>query len=105
MDRNIYWVSVANHEIIPRGEGNNHEFEIEASEEELDELRELFDEAEQIDSGLILKRASSPFEVFTPTSQEVKTLPYDKHLREIYSIIYNLGLPETRNHIMGMNIL
>jgi len=104
MDRNIYWVSVANHEIVPRGAGNNHEFEIEASEEELDQLRELFDEADQIDNGL-MKRAGTPYEVFTPSGQEVKTLPYDQQLKEIYSAIYKLGLPETKHHIMGMNIL
>jgi hypothetical protein len=104
MDKNIYWVSVANHEIVPRGDGANHEFEIEASDEELDELRELFDEADQIDNSLA-KRAVTPFEVYTPMGQEVKTLPYDKQLREIYSAIYMLGLPETKNHIMGMKIL
>jgi hypothetical protein len=105
MNKMNYWVSVANHEIVPQGAGNNHEFEIEANEQELDQLRELFDEADQIDNGLALKRASTPFEVYTPVGQEVKTLPYDRQLREIYRTIYNLGLPKTKEHIRGMNIL
>ncbi|MDB5053982.1 MAG: hypothetical protein JWM44_2032 [Bacilli bacterium] len=105
MNKMIYWVSVGNHEIFPQGEGNNHEFEIEANEQELDQLRELFDEADQIDSDLLVKRVSTPFEIFTPVGQEVKTLPYDRRLIEIYRTIYNLGLPKTKEHINGMNIL
>ncbi|QGQ93982.1 hypothetical protein EHS13_03195 [Paenibacillus psychroresistens] len=105
MDRMNYWVSVGNHEIVPQGEGNNHEFEIAANEQELDLLRELFDEMDQIDNSLVLKRASTPYEVFTPAGQEVKTLPYDKKLIDVYRTIYDLGLPNTKEHIRGMNIL
>jgi hypothetical protein len=105
MDRMNYWVSVGNHEIVPQGKGSNHEFEIAANEQELDLLRELFDETDQIDNSLLFKRASTPFEVFTPAGQEVKTLPYDRKLIDIYRTIYNLGLPKTKEHIKGMNIL
>jgi hypothetical protein len=105
MDRMNYWVNIGNHEIVPQGEGNNHQFEITANEQELDQLRELFDEADQIDNNLLFRRASTPFEVFTPAGQEVKTLPYDKKLIDIYRIINDLGLPKTKEHIRGMNIL
>jgi hypothetical protein len=105
VNKMIYWVSVGNHEIVPQGEGNNHQFEIEANEQDLDQLRELFDEADQIDNGLLLNRASTPFEVFSSAGQEVKTLPYDRQLIKIYRTIYNLGLPKTKEHIRGMNIL
>jgi hypothetical protein len=105
MNRMIYRVSVGNHEIVPQGDGSNNEFEIEANELELDQLRELFDEADRIDNSLLFKRASTPFEVYTPVGQEVKTLPYDRQLVEIYQLIYNLGLPKTKEHIRKMNIL
>lgn len=104
MNRMVYAVSVGNHEIVHQGQGGNNEFEIEANEEELDQLRNLFDEADRIDNGLV-KRASTPYEVFGNVDQEVKTLPFDKQLVDIYQLIYNLGLPKTKEHIRNMNIL
>ena len=104
MDKMIYWVSVANHEIVPQGKGNNYEFEIEANEQELAQLREKLETAEQIDRKLV-RRAGTPYEVYTQAGQEVKTLPYDRRLIEIYRIIYDLGLPKTKEHIEKMNIL
>jgi hypothetical protein len=104
MNKMIYWVSVGKHEIVPKGEGANYEFEIEASDDELDQLRELFDEADHVDNSL-LSRAATPYEAFEEVDQDAKNLPYDMQLKEIYRIIYNLGLPETKAHIMRMGII
>jgi len=101
MNKMTYWVSVGNHEIVPQSAGKNYEFEIEATEEDLDQLRELFDEADQIDISLI-SRAKTPYEVFTRVGQKVKNSPYDIRLQEIYRIIYDLGSPETKAFIMGI---
>lgn len=104
MDSMRYWVSVGTQEIVPQGEGANYEFEIEATVEEINVLRKLFEEEESSDHRLV-GRAKTPYEAFPENDQEVKNYPYDEHLKEIYRFIHFLGSPRTKEHISRMGIL
>ncbi|HEY0827046.1 MAG TPA: hypothetical protein VGE40_03040 [Bacilli bacterium] len=104
MDRKRYWASVGTREIVPQGEGANYEFEIEATDEEINLLRKLFEEEESSDHRLV-GRAKTPYEAFPENDQEIKNLPFDEHLQDIYRFIHYLGSPRTKEHISGMGIL
>jgi hypothetical protein len=50
MDKNKYWVSVGDQEIVPEGDTFNHEFEIEATDQEITELRGQLDDLVKADT-------------------------------------------------------
>ncbi|MBP1997077.1 hydrolase [Paenibacillus eucommiae] len=103
MDKSRYWVSVGNLEILPQGEGANHEFEIEATEAEITYLKELLDQLVSEDTQL-LGRAKSPYEKLPEDDQDVKNISYDMQLKEIYRLIYELGSSETKAHLHETNM-
>lgn len=105
MVKERYWVSVGRQEIVPKAEAanNNYEFEIEATEEDILTLQERFDEINLTDKKL-MNRARTPYESFPEKDQDMKNRPYDDRLKDIYALIYHLGVPETQQHIIDMNI-
>jgi hypothetical protein len=104
MDKNKYWVSVGDQEIVPEGETVNNEFEIEATDQEITELRGQLDDLVKADTEL-LTRAATPYEPLPEPNQEVKNVSYDDQLKNVYRLIHQLGVPETKNHIEEMHVI
>jgi hypothetical protein len=104
MVKHKYWVSVGDQEIVPEGDTVNAELEIEATDQEITELRERLDELVRADSQL-LARASTPYEHMDMPDQEIKNISYDDQLRNVYRLIHQLGVPETKAHIEEMDII
>jgi hypothetical protein len=101
MEKKTYYISVANGEISQIKDGSPHEFEIEATNEEIKQLREIFDDAYEAD-WTSFWRAHIPFlEYHNDKPNDV----YDEDILQAYSIIYKLGKEETRNHIKSMGII
>ncbi|MNH86865.1 hypothetical protein D3C73_393340 [compost metagenome] len=106
MVKTRYWVSVGRQEVVPKIEATTneqYEFEIEADNEDLLRLDELFAELSLADKQLV-NRARTPYEAFPEKDQDMKNHSYDDRLKDIYFYIHQLGVPETRQHIEEMNL-
>lgn len=101
MEKNHYYVSVANREILPVYDASPYEFVIEATEEEYLLLQELFDENYSADWDSFI-RAHTPFVEY---HHDRANDGVDDSLRQIYSVIHRLGTSETKKHIESMGIL
>lgn len=100
MDKKTYYVSVGSGDIIRQEDAANFEFEIHATEEELNKLEELFEEKEEADNGSA-RRAITPYYEY---HHDGENDAYDASLREIYKLIHKLGSAETKAHIESMNL-
>ncbi|MGI2295481.1 hypothetical protein [Paenibacillus sp. GXUN7292] len=97
-----YYVSVHAMQILADPKAADYELEIIASEQEVMQLKELFDEMYHSDNGIALTSFLTFFES-TPSSELMDD--YDRIIKEIYSKLYEHGTDETRQHIESMNIL
>jgi hypothetical protein len=104
-ERITYYVSVGSEQIVTNPEGINYEYEIAATDEELDMLTDLFEKKDDMELDGT-KRAKTPYESFEDVDdQDERNDPYDLRLRQIYLLIHQLGVPETKAHIEKMGIL
>jgi hypothetical protein len=102
MDKKTYFVAVGSSEILePQDATGNFEFEIWASEEELDQLQELFEESEEAHDSTFI-RAHIPFRLYHNDKENDAS---DYYLTQIYSKLHELGSAETKTHIESMNVL
>lgn len=101
MEKKTYYVAVAPGEILQDQKALNYEFVIQATDDELDKLQELFEDtsASEISTAA---RAVIPFREY---SHDKENEWYDANLQQIYQMLHQLGTPETRKHIESMNIL
>lgn len=100
--KKTFYIAVGSGEILePSNMLGNFEFEIRATEEERDQLEELFEESmeAQEDTGI---RAHIPFREYHNDKENDAA---DYYLKQIYRKLHELGTPETRSHIESMNIL
>jgi hypothetical protein len=99
-DKKTYYVTVEigqrSGEIRDHLEVNdaNYDFEIKATEEEIERLERLFREAEEEDFTTLVK-AHIPF-LDNESQENVKE---DGTLRKIYRMIYQLGTEETKRRM------
>lgn len=100
MDKKTYYISVGSGDIIRQEDAGNFEFEIQATEEELNELEELFEEKEEAENGSA-RRALTPYREY---HNDPENDAYDATLRDIYRLIHKLGTPETKAHIESMEL-
>jgi hypothetical protein len=101
MEKKRYYISVQADTILA-GQGEAaYEFEIDATPEQIEKLQELFEDKSDSADGTFLK-AHTPA---IPYHHDVENDAYDNYLREIYSMIHELGTPETRRHIEEMGVL
>ncbi len=96
-----YYVEVSSGEILEDQGASSYHFEIDADEEDIYELSELFDLTDK-DSRLSLYRAHVPAMSY---HEDKNNDDYDNHMKEIYSLIHKLGNKKTRDHIESMRIL
>jgi hypothetical protein len=101
MDKKIYYVTVQSGEIMDDPTAFNYDFVIEASEDEYDQLKELFEDT--ADAELATYTHSFVLSLSTYYNEENTT--YDNSLQLIYKKLYELGTLETKQHIETINIL
>jgi hypothetical protein len=101
MNKKTYYVSVGSGDIVQMDHVSDFEFEIQASEDELNELEELFEAKEEADTDSAV-RAVTPYKEYHLDEENDR---YDANLKDIYAMLYKLGSSNTRSHIESMNIL
>jgi len=101
-EKKTYYVTVGSAEILePEDVIGNFELEIVATEDEIDQLEELFDDR-LVSEEASAVRAHIPFREY---HQDVPNDDYDRSLAQIYKLLHQLGTPETKKHIEQMNVL
>jgi rubrerythrin len=101
MERKTYYVTVHHGEIMDDPTAFNYDFVIEANEEELDQLEELFEDTADAEEDTI----THSFTLSSSTYYNNENDTYDLGLRDIYRKLHELGTVETKQHIEKMNIL
>jgi hypothetical protein len=101
MERKTYYVAVGSGEIHEDKTVASYEFEIEATEEEAEQLSELFETTNSA-SHHSFWRSHTPY---VPYHHDAENDAYDEALKAVYKKIHELGKPATKNHIETMNIL
>jgi len=96
-----FYVSVHGDSILPNEGDAAYGFEIEATEEQVDELQRLFNGRQNADDQAFF-RAHVPFLEYHHDQANDR---YDDYLTDVYRMIHDLGTPETKSHIESMHIL
>lgn len=100
-ERKTYYVSVGAGQVLEDKEAAAFEFEIRASEEELNRLQELFEELSSADEAAMFH---FPRQLTTLSLDEMNE-QYQQKLQEIYRLLHELGTEETKRHIESIRIL
>jgi hypothetical protein len=101
MDKKTYYVSVQAGTVMHNIGDSSFEFEIQATEDDIEQLSELFEESMEADHDAFF-RAHTPA---VPYHHDDENDASDATLRSIYSKLHELGTPETRQFIDGMGVL
>ncbi|OCA81523.1 hypothetical protein A8F94_21860 [Bacillus sp. FJAT-27225] len=101
-DKQLYFVDIKSGEITKEPTPENT-FTIIADEDEIQDLRDLFEENYKADlKGYA--RTHLPAQEYH-TFSENENAEYDTTMETIYAILYRLGDADTRRHIKEMGIL
>jgi hypothetical protein len=98
--RKTYYVSVGAGQVLADPEAAAFELEIQANDQELDKLHELFEEIQDADEDNAFH-----FNGLPSVSDDPEDETYNSLFRDIYRLLHELGTRETREHIESMNIL
>jgi hypothetical protein len=101
MEKTKYYVSVQAQSILSEQGAAAYELVILATDREVTQLQELFDNEEVAENATFFRGMAPGIPYHIDNENDV----YDYYLIEIYKKIYELGTPETRSHIEGMHIL
>ncbi|TVY10379.1 hypothetical protein [Paenibacillus cremeus] len=96
-----YYVSVQSRTIMENQGDAAYELEIDATPEQIDRLRDLFDEKEDYEQDSFI-RAHAPG---IPYHHDAPNDGYDASLQTIYETLHDLGTKETKDHIESMQVL
>jgi hypothetical protein len=101
MLKKMYYISLGNGEISQISTASSWNYKIEASDDEIVQLREYFDQIYSSDWQGFL-RAHVPYVEYhhDPTNDA-----YDETMGKVFELIYTLGDDETRQHISQQGIL
>jgi hypothetical protein len=101
MVKKTYYISLGSGEISQSSTASTWNYKIEATDEEIVQLREHFDQIYSSDWQGFL-RAHVPYVEYhyDPTNDA-----YDETMYKVYEIIYQLGDSETKQHIDEQGIL
>ncbi|GKU75751.1 hypothetical protein [Paenibacillus sp. L3-i20] len=101
-EKKSYFVSVQAGQILEDPEAASYELEIEANEEELSKLHELFKEMNSEDNASVLYFNTRLFS----TNNDVELNgASDEIISRIYRQLYECGTSDTKKHIESMGIL
>lgn len=101
MEKNKYYVNIATKEISLNKDGNNDEFIVHATEDEILTLREVFDEMDSADNESFF-RSHVPFKYY---HQDQANDDFDAAMKVAFQKIYDWGDGETKSLIGQMNVL
>lgn len=101
MEKQTYYVSVHENSILQDKQASSFEFEIQATEQELAKLQQLFEEKD--DAELLTFRRS--FIPGVPYHDDPQNDLYDEGMKAVYKMVYDLGNERTRTHIEKMGVL
>lgn len=79
----------------------NYDFEIEATDEEIHQLEELFERIQETDVSTFVK-AHIPYET---QERMQKSRQEDHQITEIYQMIYRLATKQTRQQMKASNMV
>lgn len=99
--KKTYYIDVGTGEISRSATSSTWSFKIHATDEEITQLRELFEQNYSNELGTFI-RAHIPFKEYHHDKDNDN---YDSNLQQAYSIIHKLGDEGTKAHIESMNIL
>ena len=100
-EKKTYYVSVQAGTVLEDKEAAAFEFEIRATEKELNKLRLAFEEVDDAATDTFF-RSGVPG---VPYHYDKENDVYDDALVRVYRMIYDLGTPETKKHIENMGVL
>lgn len=101
MEKKTYYVSLQSREISQVKVGNNADFTIFATEDEVVELRSILNKIYDADMGTYW-RSHIPI---VPYHHDEENDQYDANLKEAYEKIYHLGDESTKTFIEENNLL
>ncbi|AZU64294.1 hydrolase [Neobacillus mesonae] len=96
-----YYINIQSHEIAWDPFISDWDFKIEATDSQIADLKQLFDENYQTDWESFI-RSHVPFLEYHHDPQNTE---YDMRMVVIYAMLYQLGDSRTRTHIEEMGIL
>lgn len=99
--KKTYYVSMAHGEISQVKTASPWDFQIEATDEEIIQLREYFDQNYSTDIQNFF-RAHVPYIQY---HYDRENDAYDETLKKIYQLIYQLGNEEAKQHIRSMGVI
>ncbi|MFC3772300.1 hypothetical protein [Paenibacillus sp. GCM10012303] len=105
-EKDTYLVSVSNLSVVRIGPGtepihSEYEFTIEATEQEAGRLSQLL-ETQRADDFSTFVRTPIPYK---SADRDEATKDYNEQLLRVYSYLYELGTPRTRDHIERTGLL
>jgi hypothetical protein len=100
MDKKRYYIAVGPGEVMENQGDASYEFEIEATEEDIDRLQELFEEKDNADQSSYV-HSHLPF----VNTYEGPNRDHDYYMREVYRLLHQLGTAQTKTHIEQMKVL
>ncbi|RLQ97852.1 hydrolase [Falsibacillus albus] len=99
--KRTYYIEVGSGEISSSSTDSPWNFKIEATDEEITKLREIFDSNYATDEQGFF-RSHVPYIQY---HYDRENDAYDRNLQQVYQMIHDLGDEEARNHIESMGIL
>jgi hypothetical protein len=100
MDKRTCYISVQARTIMENQGDAAYEFEIEATQEDIDKLQQLFVMMNEYDEGTYIRSHVPAMPYHHDSDNDL----YDDTLKEIYSMIGNLGPKETSDHVVKMDL-
>jgi len=98
MDKKKYYVSVQSRSILSEQGHDAYELEIEATEDEVHQLRILFDMLEEADHATFFRGITPGL----PYHHDPQNDEYDHLLKDCYEKISQLGTEETKYYVQPM---
>ncbi|TXK80020.1 hypothetical protein [Paenibacillus sp. N3.4] len=102
MDKKSYFVSVQSGTIMENQGDSSYELEIKATQDEVEQLGEIFEEMDNFDQSSAIQVSAA---VAIAYHHDESNDGYDYYLKEAYRMINDLGTEDTKRHISTMNIL
>jgi hypothetical protein len=100
-EKKPYYISIATGEIMQTPTASPWNFKIEATDEEISQLRGYFDQNYSTEWQNFF-RAHVPYVQY---HYDRENDAYDETMKKIYKMIYDLGDDEAKQHIRTMGIL
>ncbi|CAH0118372.1 MULTISPECIES: hypothetical protein [unclassified Paenibacillus] len=101
MEKQTYYVSVQSSSILTEQGATPYEFEIQATQEEVDKLQSLFDFKSEADQKTFYRAHIPAYPYHVDPDNDM----YDSYLNRIYELIYKLGTDETKQAIRQSRLM